>query len=430
MTTFRLLVSIIAISAITSGVFAQDKTNPDRDKKIDKGAATTATTKEELARVVILPFMDRTNSKNFQYMSESLSEAIHRSMLKNFSYNKVDDGNVKKAEYEADQLLKKSKINGKRKPGTIKRSAKEGVEKKVKTEAEVQFDDDQLFLAEQIAKNTKSDIVIYGNYNYDNTTNELVFSVTIFLAASGEANELDETRNVVDVTIFKATDLVAKNLVDTINVMADEASGKKTTVAEGKTDGKKDDKPAEKKALTKKIGQAPVVDWAAKKFLINLGMGTSLIPAKNTDNLKPVQYEINIQNLSLRFWPVKSIQLTLKFNHINLGSNNTMSHANLDLLDLMLFGGYGLYFEKRLYVYGDLGAGYYYGNFDISTYGGSGSNSAKYIVKNPAFGARVGLDLLLASFLSAGMNMTYQMYYDKPNPVHNLSLMINMGVTF
>jgi hypothetical protein len=97
----------------------------------------------------------------------------------------------------------------------------------------------------------------------------------------------------------------------------------------------------------------------------------------------------------------------------------------------MLYGGYGLYFEKRLYVYGDLGAGYYYGTLDYSTHNNnSGSNQITYYVKNPAFGARVGLDLLLTSFLSAGMNTTFQVYYDKPNPVLNLNLMFNVGVTF
>jgi hypothetical protein len=440
MIKFRTFIFVIAFLPVSFVILAQQNANPGEKKQDKKESENKVAPKEEkkdekvvkkeeeLARVVILPFRDRTNSKNFQYMSESLSDAISTSMLKNFSYTRINPDEVKKATYDAEQYVIKNKI--------IKKSSAQ-VKKGEKTDAELQLDEDQLSLSKRLAKNLKSEIVIYGHYTYDNVTNELVFSTAIYLVESDAVKELEATKNVVDNTIFKATNKVAKNLVDTINVMIEEASGTKKTVAENE----KDKKSGEKKALTKKVGQT-TPDWSAKKFLITFGAGNSLIPAGKTENTKPNEYNFNVSTINVRFWPIRSLQTTLEFGHLGLDSNTSSgtsstnnnsnsSNYHLEALDLMLFGGYGLTFEKRLYTYIDVGAGYYVGSLAYNKFDSSGQKSTTTLnIKNPVFGARWGIDLLLMSFLSAGFSTTFQVYYDKPNPIYNLNLMFNVGATF
>ncbi|MDH4262452.1 MAG: hypothetical protein OEV78_05330 [Spirochaetia bacterium] len=411
---FRVIYFFI-IAIYSHFIFAQGNAAPAADD----------TKKEELARVIILPFSDRTNTKNFVYMSESLSDAISTSMLKNFTFNRVDPKEVQKVTYEVDQYVKKNKI--KQKP---KNKADKNDGKRVKTAAELQLDEDQLNFARKISSDLKSDIVIYGNYNYNNETNELIFNTSIYVAASDAVRDLDENNNVVDNTIFKATDKVAKNIVDTINIMIEEAAGAKKQVAENDQETKK---PDEKKALTKNIGKGPVYDWAAKKFLISLGMGTSLIPTPRTVNLLPNEYRINNVYIDVRFWPIPSLQTSLRFRHLDFETQNTnYNHSNLSVQDLMLYGGYGFYIQKRLYAYGDLGAGYYSGelNYNVFASNSTGGSYTRYKVQNPIFGARLGVDLLLLSFLSAGLSTTFDVYYDRPLPILNLNLLFNMGVTF
>jgi hypothetical protein len=416
---FNKIIGIIFVAVIFNNglLFAQHKSDTLIKSKED-----------ELARVSILSFEDRTGSSNYQYLSESLSDAINTSMLKDFSYSRVDPKDVKKAIFEIQQEILKSKIENKDRPikrnrviskikieeikkkektdGKIK--SEEQVEKKrEKTEVQLQQDEDQLNLVKKVAKNLNSDIVIYGNYWYDVETNELIFSVTLYLALSNSVKELDENRNVVDNSLFNATEKVSKNLVNEIHSMIEEAEKIASLKKGEEVYDKKDEtpiKPGEKVALTRKVAMASSFDWQSKKFSLGISPGFFLnLPLANGTNEICGTCQIQA-GITARFWVIPRFYLGAKLNFGEMWSVTTPMGSS-PLLDGFVLLGYSLPVDRWLFS-ADLDAGYFL------------IKDKKWGLQyNPAFGARLGVEFLLTPVFSTGLSANGFMYYDIPKPL-------------
>jgi hypothetical protein len=386
----------------------------------------------ELAHVSIMPFEDRTNTKYFQYMAESLGEAINASMIKEFSYNRTSSNDMKKALFQVQQEALKNKIKKKEEQkqqstvitpekdkkditkeikkddtekGTEKKDS-EAAPKKVKTEEQLRQDEEQLDLVKEVAEKLKSDIVIYGNYSYDDDKNELVFTVLLYLSYSGMVKELDEQRNALDNTLFNATKEVAQNLSVEIHTMIEEADRiaalkKGETVAEKKEDPIK---PGEKVALTRKVAMLDGLEWIAKKFSMTLSPGffINLQPASGTGGICGTC--LAQVALNARLWVLPRIYLGAKLDFGEIWSP-TIPLGNAHSVDALALLGLGIPAGRWLFS-ADAGAGYFLLLLK--------SAGAMY---NPAFGARVGVEFLVTPGFSISLNANGYMYYDKPKPL-------------
>jgi len=444
-TTGVICLFVAIFSFFLTGLWGAGENSPGKALP-DNATKDSAVKKEdELARVSIIPFEDRTNSVYFQYMAESLGDAINTSMLKDFSYNRVVTAEVKKAEYDAVQEIIKENIKNKDKakdkppvkpvaekpPGQPPKDVKtgdknpkpvEGEDIKVevtkeKTPEQLQKDAEQLELVKRIARKTSSDIAIYGNYYYDNETNELVFTVTLYLALSDSVKELEETRNVVDNTLFRATQKVAKSLVNEIHLMIEEAEKIASLKKGEKVDEKKDApvvKPGTKIALTKKVAMSDELEWIVKKFSIGLSPGffINLPPEKGTTGICAIcQAQVA---LNARFWVLPGLYLGAKLDFGEIWSPTTSFGSSM-ALDGFAFIGYGLPTGRWLFA-ADAGAGY----FLIS-------DKRFGLAYNPAFFARLGVEFLVTGSFSVGLSANGLYYYDKPRSLifGGLSLALN-----
>ncbi|MES0489312.1 MAG: hypothetical protein ABUK01_04925 [Leptospirales bacterium] len=157
---------------------------------------------DQLARIVILPFTDNTKSEDYRYLSSSLVDAVGKAMQKKFEYEKVGIGKIK----------------------TMYR-----YETKVLVDNEVKA----------AAKQVNADIVIYGIYDYDTETNEIIFTVDIYFPKIGEKKTLETVRNPVDGTLFQAADAVADLIVIEINRTVESYETSKSAESDTNDNGKK-----------------------------------------------------------------------------------------------------------------------------------------------------------------------------------------------
>ena len=164
---------------------------------------------EEIAKVAIMPFSDQTNSENFQYMIESLPEAIDRTMEKIFEYKKIgmDKTIPIQKEYEKDFVM---------------------------------FDSSR---TSNSCKRLDADILIFGHFNFDEATNNIIINTAVFLELSQRMIQIEPLKNPVDNTLFSATEKVATNIIKEINSIYMEEEGiepTKTTSKLGKIVLRKD----------------------------------------------------------------------------------------------------------------------------------------------------------------------------------------------
>jgi len=439
---FILLLFLPAMFLAAEKVAADQKVSEAKNEASKDGVKDQAKVnkEDELAKVSILPFEDRTGSKNFQYMSESLSDAVSASMMKDFSYNRTDPQAVKKSMYDMEQLIIKEKIEQKNKPAsktkTLIKNKKDNKKEttssddsgnkqteaeKIKTPEQLQREEDQLALVKKVAKNLELDIVIYGNYSYDNETNELVFTAALYLALSDAVKELDETRNVVDNTIFRATEKVAKNLVTEIHIMIEEAEKIAAEKGGEKIEDKKESekkKPGEKTALTRKVAMTPTFDWGSKKFSLTLSPGF-LMFTSNLGNCGACQLQLSLAG---RYWVVPHVYLGLLVNAGGVDTTGVPFFKGMPMwltFDAMAMAGYGLPLGRWL-ISADIDAGYF---LIIDK-----TRNARYY--NPAFGARVNTEYLVSEIFSVGLSVMGHMYYDKPKPLIFGGLALTTNIVF
>lgn len=141
---------------------------------------------DNLAKVAILGFDDRTGSPNYAYLSGSLTEAINTGMISKFEYAPIDAGLTQKTSNEL-------------RVRTGQFSAAE---------------------AQEFCKTTGTDILIFGEYEYDALTNQIAIKTKINFALINRIVTLDPLLNPIDASLFQATDVMAAKIVATIAEMA------------------------------------------------------------------------------------------------------------------------------------------------------------------------------------------------------------------
>jgi hypothetical protein len=187
------------------------------------GPGTSAIKEKNLAYVAILYFINNTGSDEFNWLQNSLGAAVYESMKETFEFNRTDS------------LLVEKTVKKKFKPGKEPSSS------------------DIAYLAEQ----TKSDIVIFGEYDFDKIKNKIVIKTKIYHTSRKEITSVISIESSADSTLFKVVDRVSGKIVTHIAVIA-------------KEDIKKSEKSSKKKDEIKTVKiESPEKDTTPDKIDIS-----------------------------------------------------------------------------------------------------------------------------------------------------------------
>jgi len=231
MKIYKNTIQVFLVMFLAAGYFfANSGENPESSKTEPKG---------DLARIAILNFDDKTGTKDFEYMSGSLGDAVNSSMLKNFTYERVNTEDIDRVIYAAKQNVIKDKV------------VKVDQKKEKKT-------DERLDFLKSLAKELKVDIVIFGRYDFDQAAQLMNIHTNVYYVAINEIADLPVVSNKVDSTIFGATDKAAANIITEIQKMAQQASQASETgkPAKDKKEEVKTGEPAAKIVLTRKMAKS------------------------------------------------------------------------------------------------------------------------------------------------------------------------------
>lgn len=352
--------------------------------------AFAADAKSEAARVAIIRYIDKTNTQNFEYMPGSLQEAITESMKKKFEFIEVDPTKV---EPIVSQVLAKN--NGVMGP-------KEAAE---------------------VCRLADIDILIYGNFTFKEADNQIVIHTEISLGSTDKFRKIEPTENPVDATIFRAADKVAGDIVAEIAKVAQEQQ-----IAKGE-EAEKDKKG---KTQLDKIEKSKT--WADIHWTIGPSLGIYK-PLVRTENLQsPVNPNLDLQ-VSYRLSGAWHVGLVGKYAELLTRSRNNPFVSNMNFGAAAATGGYYFDLSPRWRWTNDLGFGYYYGILSVfnehcnDNLCGISPNEGRFVLWNPFFMARTGIQFLLFSFVSVGFQGEYIMLYDG-NPVHGVGASFALSIVF
>lgn len=142
--------------------------------------------KDNLAKVALLGYEDRTGSQNYLYLSDSITTSIDSNMQAKFDFAPINPDLAAKT---ANEIRTKSgKFSG----------------------AE----------AKEFCKLTNTDILIYGYYEYDPISNQIVIKTEINFALINRTVTLDPLTNPIDASLFQVTEIAATKIVEKISEMA------------------------------------------------------------------------------------------------------------------------------------------------------------------------------------------------------------------
>ena len=390
--------------AICSGLYFESVAVEKSDTKTDD-------TKEEdkLARVGILPFNDRTQTRYYRYLSESLSDAINESMLKQFSYKRVLSENLKREKYKIDLETRKEKLRykkrqAKRKGPSKAKGAKSDDEKEEEIRnKQLELDKEQLEMVRKVAKKLSIDIVIFGSYVYDKKSKQLVFTTILYFNPTNSVKKLDAIRTSIDSNLFIVTKRVSKILVNEIFFLIEKAEEIASKNSEEDKSVKQPNK-RDKVDLTRKVAMNANLNWASKKTSITISPGFFIKWATNSEQFSDgvcgvCQAQIPFR---ARFWTSPRVYsgVGLDFGEI---WTKVLPFGSIHAIAGFGFVGYGLPVNRWLFS-ADAGFGYYI-IFD-ENYG---------TIYNPLFVFRVGAEMLITPSFSLGMSLNTNIYYDQPD---------------
>ena len=152
----------------------------------------------DLARVAIMQFENDSKSANYEWVEKSLPDAINDSMRARFEFIRQDENKV------AAVAAKYKLVNGEY----------------------VQAD------ADKIARESQSDILIFGNFRLNETGDKLVLRAVIYNAQGKKVIGIVEDTTSLDSKIFKAIDRLAAGIVERIYAFALAAEKEKGKVNE------------------------------------------------------------------------------------------------------------------------------------------------------------------------------------------------------
>ena len=326
--------------------------------------------KPDLARVSIVRYADVTQTKNFGYMPDSLTEAIDKSLQIRFEYRREEPEKTD----AAMALFRK---------------------KNPQLNAETAAD---------FCRKNKTDILIYGDFSFDALTNEIVVKTSISLGSTSKFRALPERRNPVNATIFKLADLVADDIVRNLTEIAKEQAPEKQAKSGGNN-------KADKIELKKTTATA----WSETNWNITPGL-TILLPFNSSFAGNRVPQGMLSVSAERRLWGgfyagLRGTAMSVK-----------VSSISMDLFTASAFFAYHWQLSARWDLFAQLGAGYYsgryYNNSTCLTNCTAGSGGESFKIQNPYFNARAGANFLIFSWLSLGLFGEGDIFYDKPTPLY------------
>lgn len=343
----------------------------------------------EAARVAIIRYDDKTETKNFEYMPGSLQEAITKSMHKKFDFIEVDAGKV-----EPIVSAVRAKNGGKLTP-------KEAAE---------------------ICRQADIDILIYGSFALDKANNELEIRTDISLGAPDKFRVLRPVENRIDATIFKAADKVAGDITAEITKVAleqQQAKGKTGQQTAGKTQLEKTEKP--------KI-------WADINWMISVAPGPVLLLTKRNSAEPKIEGMVDIL-AARRIKHGWHIGLLGSWGFLRSQSTSSTERSMMEVGAGAVTMSYFWDISARWRATSLIGGGYYFGKFERYLDCGSACNSVGYVtestpVRNPFAVTRLGIHFLILAFLSAGLEVDYRLYFDSPSPVQALRTTASISLIF
>lgn len=211
-----LLIFTLAGAPLFAAPEAGVKDGPDKGAGESSDPSAAAGQEDDLAHVAILNYSDRTGTKDYAWLSNSLPDAINKFMLERFEFRRP---NPDKTQTETDKLGKNKQLNPK----------------------------DVALIAEK----TDQDIVIYGYYTYNEKENKMTIYSRVYHHQGQTLIGKSRVDSPVNNQIFVVVDSVAKQIVRDIYkfVAQQEAQQPKTDKP------KKDEKP-QKISLTKNLGKS------------------------------------------------------------------------------------------------------------------------------------------------------------------------------
>jgi hypothetical protein len=151
-------------------------------------ALSAAEKKDTLAKVAVLNYINNTGSKNYEWLQRSLGDAVFESMRAVFDFNRIKPN-------DAEDIAKRRLRPGK--------NASSG---------DISY----------IAEKTGADIVVFGEYDYDKTSNSILIKTKIYHGTRNSITGEIKTESKADNTLFQVLDKVAGEIVVHISVVAKE----------------------------------------------------------------------------------------------------------------------------------------------------------------------------------------------------------------
>lgn len=346
--------------------------------KKKKAAEEPVKESEQLAKVSILNYEDKTGTKDFEYMPGSLTDAIDKALQKRFLYTR-----------EAPEKSEK-------------------VAKDIKTKAK-KFGPEE---AEEYCKKTGTDILVLGSFTFDKDTNEIVISTQISLGAKDKFRTLAEKRNPVDNTIFQAVEHVADTIILEMTKIAVEQQEK--AKAAGKVE--EPDPKKNKKLKLEKIKEEEGSKWDNKPWTLSMNLGANF-PVSDLGQYMAVGQHTSFQARRL-IWGNFFAGSTLLFT-FNSGKTSDPVRTQFFTISAIASGGYQFRLSDRFRLITEIGAGYYGAILNIDY---KRSDSGEYDtglskkMHNPALSTGLGFHWLAFEKIFFGLEVHATAFADKGNP--------------
>ena len=333
--------------------------------------------KISLAKVAILPYVDRTGTSNFKYLSASLTEAVENSLKQKFEFVPAEGAAVRKA------------------------AARLGKEKPAFNAA----------LASQLQAVSQSDILIFGYISHNVAENQIIIHTHVSIAAGNYFSSLPKVANAVDATLFRAADNVA---ADILSELAAIAQAQQKNLAQGNAK-----KVSNKLLLTR---DAVRNDWARYTWLVGGSVFAFLRlpdhPGQDI-SMRP-GFSVNAERA---FWKNFFVDVGLGFLPLKTKIGEAGTVLTLNALDATLGVTYHYPFFGRWELAAGASAGFFYGKYEkTAACGLAQCNSSAGTAGNPAFAIRMAVNYLIFRNYALGMEGRWTMLADSPDSLQLFSL--------
>lgn len=371
-TSARILVFGLLYSGAT-GIYAIRKA-----QRRDGTPESIKEDKSNLARVAIVRYEDKTGSKNFEYMPDSLTDAIDKSLQRRFEYQRE---NPQKTAAAISAFKRKH--------------------------PEIDADD-----AVDFCRMHKTDILILGRFEFDAARNEIVVKTSISMGVQVFFRKLKDRHNPVDATVFGLADLVADDIVQMLVEIARDQVQKKNA-------GNKEEKL--------QLYRSQVVTWVEPNWNVFAGGVASLPLNPSFVNYRTIQPQLSLL-LERRVY--RKVFLGISVD----AARTRAAGLGMDLFAGAALIGYHWHIANRWDLFVLMGGGYYWGKYTntvaCSAMCSNTAGSESLSIYNPYATSRLGVNFLMLHWLSLSLFVQGGMFFDKPTPLYFAGGGLAVGLHF